>query len=406
MTEGVVMQWLMLGVLVLVALSAAGALGWLIGHKPEGDRETKDFDDAPDHAGADGEDKAEVPAERRRRTGAKKRKARGSALIAEPTFAPVTSPATSSDEVVVPAGVDWNPPALPEEYAATVINVEPINAGVLQARSAPTPVRPEDMPPAVRVRRPPTPPSVVPPPRQSRPVPPYPTSPHRGTDSAPSLSYASADPGYLAVSMSPDQITATSINEFPAITDSPGAVSPSQYGADQFDGDQIDVDQYQVDQYQVDQFDGDQSDGDQSYVDQYQVDQYQVDQTDDDQLEVDQIEFDQASSDAWPAAEGTGQAQAGGAGFEGLSPDELREELARAQIEMGRIEATATAAWDRTVPVLEDRISDLQLANAELEARVVELQRVLGGQAGGAEPRGRRANERSKRVSSGADRRS
>lgn len=335
-------QWLMLAVLVLVAVAAAGALGWLIGHRPETDGPGQDS--ADDSGRGPGDETDPERSGGRPRKGSRKRKAGGSALIATPTFAPVTTPtASSQQDGSLPDG-NWSPPSLPEEYAATVINVAPINEGVMLARTAPTPVRPEDMEPAVRVPRAA---SQVPPPAPAYPTPPHPAGPRRVPAPATAPSHGSADPRVAtsADQVSANPISATSINELRAISAVPDPISPDAMSAAAGSPD--------------------------------------------------------ATTDDWGWTEPTSATRMPNTDeFDHLTPEELRERLTRAQVEMGRIEAVATAAWDRTVPALEDQITDLQLANARLEARLSAMQQARGGEP---EPSGQRrkpANKRGQQLSS------
>lgn len=62
---------------------------------------------------------------------------------------------------------------------------------------------------------------------------------------------------------------------------------------------------------------------------------------------------------------------------------ELRAELERTVRALDRLEAGATAAWDTTVPTLEQRIDDLSSTNATLEAELRTARGML--EAAGAE---------------------
>lgn len=295
-------QWVMLTVLVLIAVAAAGALGWIIGHPPrDGNEEVEDFQDD------DADSATPKKSSSRRNSGSKKgatgtKRKSGSALIANPTFAPVTTPTATSGEVEIPDGVQWSPPALPEEYAATVINVEPINAGVIKARSAPTPVRPDEMAPAIRVERPK---DASEPFQQPSPTGHGLTNPTRRAPSSPPAS-------------GPSPTLAPASPPSPARQRRRGQLDPT---------------------------------------------------------------------------------------LDDLTPEELRDQLTRAEVEMGRIEANALAAWDRTVPALQDRIAQLQEDNAQLAAQVSELRTLTSNQSEGPPQRRRSGRTREQRLA-GSDGRS
>ena len=51
---------------------------------------------------------------------------------------------------------------------------------------------------------------------------------------------------------------------------------------------------------------------------------------------------------------------------------ELRRELRAKELELGKLEAGALSAWDRTVPALEVQISDLLDENASLRRQIRE----------------------------------
>lgn len=390
MTQMVVIgQWLILAVLVVIAVSAAAALGWLIGHKPDPDGPTRDFEDDSEGSATSGANAAREGSDGPTTPVAKKR--RGRNAPSEPSFDPVTTPtATSQDDVAVPEGVGWSPPDLPEEYAATVINVAPINAGVQEARSAMTPVRPEDMPPAVRVERAPTAPSVVPPPRpRNAPVPPRPTSPHRVPTSGPSLSFASADPGYDAMAnmMSPEPISATSINELTAIRDrfDPISAVPLETHGPDSGPDEL---------------------GHEEWVSADLSNQELViEELGTAALVTEELGTEELGTEQRETAEPAG-VEVTTDEFDGLSLDELRNRLAHAQVQIGRIEAGAVSAWDRTVPALEDRIADLQRLNAQLQAKLNQLQQAKGSTSGTSDQHRKPADRRDQRVSSGVDGRS
>ena len=64
---------------------------------------------------------------------------------------------------------------------------------------------------------------------------------------------------------------------------------------------------------------------------------------------------------------------------------QLRQELRNRDLELGRIEAGALLAWDRTVPQLEQQIDDLTSQNNALRRRVREAEEHSGADAIAAE---------------------
>jgi hypothetical protein len=52
----------------------------------------------------------------------------------------------------------------------------------------------------------------------------------------------------------------------------------------------------------------------------------------------------------------------------------LRPDRREPDLEAGRIEAAALAAWDRTVPMLQQQVRDLAAQNDELRRRVREAE--------------------------------